>query len=1276
LKGIINDCISHQGYRFYGEEVVARLKLHPDVIDCQVLSVEDELFAVIQASEGDAKESDWVRELDQFSRSELASYMQPSGYVLGVPEPAITDTANDARILWVTQLPQLQPQTDIEVRLACIWQELLEADNIRLHDNFFALGGGSLTCVRLEFAIQNEFQIQVSTTELFEYPDLESQARLIENKSGGVHLPAITSLPRNQTQYSLSFAQQRLWFIDQLEGQSPQYNMPLALRIDGILDRQALVDALNQVVQRHEVLRTLYLSDPQGQPYQQIEQGRRLEIPLIDLTLLPEAEQQQELQLHYDLCAQQPFNLLKDLMVRGCLVQLSSDSHVLMLTLHHIASDGWSMAVLMDEASWFYNNKVNGTDKLLPSLAIQYLDFALWQRQWLTGEQLQSQLDYWKKALDGAPEVHSLPLDRPRKDIQSTKGGIYSHRFPSSLLTALRQLAQSHQATLFVTLQTAFAVLMSRYSGESDILMGTPVANRNNIETTGLIGFFVNTLVLRTEVSASKTFTQLLSANKKTVLNALGHQTVPFDVVVETLQPKRSLSYNPLFQIMFSVESNEGGKLSLVGLQHEFLQLGHKTAQFDISLSLHESESEFSASWEFAQDLFDEASIQRMAESFEVMLHAITVDPEDEVAHLPLFDLTRHTACLQHWNSTESSYQKDSCITDYFYEWVNRTPDKIAVTDRGRSLSYRELDFKSNQMAHLLISQGVEPGDFVGLCIERSVDMILAILAVIKAGAAYVPLDPAYPSERLAYIVADSQIKCVLGRQRHLEQNGLQIENLICLDTSATKEKIAKQAGHIPGIRVDAQQLVYMIYTSGSTGQPKGVQISHQNLVSYLQVIKHDFAVTTQDRVLQFASYSFDLFFEEFSNALLMGGTLVLRNDEMVAGGDAFWTFIIEQQITVASITTALWHQLCADSYSLHRALTSSLRLFIIGGEAMSARAIIQWQEIVKNRIRVLNVYGPTEATISATCFDISDFDAECTDVPIGQAVRNTELYVLDERQQLLPAGIVGELYIAGDRLATSYHMRPELTAQRFVTLTLPGIGSRRLYRSGDLVRRQASGQLTFVGRIDEQVKIRGFRVELGEIASALHHHDSVDDALVLCLETAQQDKRLVAYVVSDTKEKDRLPALLFTALKSKLPQHMIPSAFVVLDAFPLNAIGKIDRKALPVPNFHSLEQRVYVAPVSAIEESLCVVWQSLLDLDSVGTEDNFFDIGGHSLLVARLISEIRQQFDVELSVKTLFANQTVKEQALLIEEEQMLSRGLVVREILVEGVQEEKWEF
>ena len=1050
----------------------------------------------------------------------------------------------------------------------------------------------------------------------------------------------------------LSFAQQRLWFLDRLEPGLPLYNTSKAVRLSGALNLEALQRTLNTIITRHEILRTNIVA-VDGSPIQVITKTRPVKLETTDLCELPDSCRQAEMHRLLSFETRRPFDLSSDLMLRATLLRLGESDHVLLLVIHHIASDGWSMSLLLRELAVLYETFSTGKPCPLPDLPIQYADFAAWQHQWLQGEVLETQLSYWKEQLSGV-RVLELPTDRPRPAMQTFSGGRQSLVLPKSLASDLKSLGRTEGVTIFMTLLAAFQTLLQRYTGQDDIVLGSPIAGRTRRETEDLIGFFVNTLVLRANLSDNPSFRELLTRVKEAALGAYAHQDLPFEKLVEELNPERNLSHTPLFQVMFAFQNVPGSALQLPDLTVNPVEVNSATARFDLTLSMMETTDSLTASFEYNTDLFDAATINRMAGHFQTLLQSIAANPAQRLSDLPILTEAERQQLLVEWNNTKRDCPKDKCIHELFEEQVDRSPDAVAVVFQDKHLTYRELNRRANQLAHYLRKFGVGPEVLVGICMERSLEMIVGILGVLKAGGVYVPLDPAYPKDRLAFMLEDSQVRVVLTQERLASNLPTHNAQIVCLDMPSRPDDVETETN--PANRTATDNCAYVIYTSGSTGKPKGVLISHSSVAQHCFDIQRHYQLDSNDRVLQFSPLNFDSSLEEILPTLISGARLILRDAE-VWDPEEFCAKLSDLQITVANLPTAYWHELVRARLDVAKLVAGQqLRLVIVGSEPMSSVTLENWQQTPLNHVRLLNAYGPTETTITATTFEIPTVyytGRPSRIVPIGRPLGNRRIYILDTYHNPVPIGVFGELHIGGSSLAQGYLNCPDLTAEKFIPDPFGVEPGALLYKTGDLARYLPDGDIEFLGRIDDQVKIRGFRIELGEIESVLAQNPAVRQAIVVVRQDSPGEKRLVAYVVPHAEQTLTTTDLL-SLLKSKLPEYMLPSTFVFLDALPLTPNGKVDRRALPQPGAERAElKEAYVAPRTAVQKKLADIWTEVLKLERLGIHDNFFDIGGHSLKATQVMSRVRAVFEMDVPLRTLFEKPTVEELAVVVMERQ-----------------------
>lgn len=1321
--GRLDDQLKIRGLRIEPGEIEAVLGTHPGVKEVAVVAMtvselDQRLVAFLVAVHPtDPPTSGELRRLVQ---DRLPDYMVPSVFVFLDSLPLNSSGKIDRRALmelkgidWSERLVTnefVAPRTPVEEILVDIWSQILGVQKIGVYDNFFELGGHSLLATQLISRIRETFHVDLPLRSLFESPTIYTLAENIEvaklfastSPETGVAIPALEPIQRDlQTNLPidpvpLSFAQQRLWFLDQLEPDSPFYNLPEAVRLYGRLNAQVLEKCLNEVIRRHETLRTTF-TIRDGIPVQEIRQHLQLNLQIDDLRNLPPQEREPAaLKIAGDE-AQKPFDLSHGPLLRARLLCLDDEDHIILLTMHHIAGDIWSTNVLIQEMAVLYDAFINERPSPLPDLRIQYADFSTWQRNWLQGEVLQTQIDYWKKTLEGLPPILELPTDRPRPAVQSFEGDYKSFYLSAEVSQKIRELAKKSGTTIFMTLLAAFNVLLSRYSGQKDIAVGTPIANRTRAEIEGLIGFFVNTLVLRTDLSGEPSFLEILKRTREMALGAYAHQDIPFEMIVDALQPERDLGHSPLFQVMFALQNAPRTAVTLPGsgIRMGAVEAHSGTSKFDLTLFMVDEggqnapEGQMGGALEYNTDLFDAATIDRLIEHFEVLLSGMVEDPDLPITRLPILTEDEKTRILFEWNRTAAEFPSQLCAHQLFEIQAQKSPEACAITVYGaegglaeKSWTFAEINERANQLAHHLQGLGVGPETLVGLCSERSLELVVGLLGILKAGAAYLPLDPTYPVDRLLYMIQDASIPVLLTQAHLLDHFMIKSEEsesistlnadeyirstrIICLDTEWPS--VDQEPKDNPTSSVAPENLAYVIYTSGSTGRPKGAMIHHRGLVNYLTWCQSAYPLDEGDGSPVHSSISFDLTVTSLLAPLVSGRTahllpeglgvelltemLKIRADQ----GKASFSLI---KITPAHL------QLLGEQLSSNQAVGRT-KAFIIGGENLTRDHIQFWVDN-SEETALVNEYGPTETVVGCCVYwarkdEIDKYRAGI--VPIGRPIINTQLYILDENLQPVPIGCRGELFIGGAGVGRGYLNRPELTAERFIPNPFEKLFSNldpdqtifpyrdRLYRTGDLARYLPDGNIECLGRIDFQVKIRGFRVELGEIEALLNQHPDVDEAVVWVWEDAGY-KNLVAYVIANKYIQPNAAESNFATLDSRilreylgkrLPDYMIPSAFIFLDELPLTVNGKVDRKALPKPDFKMRESLSgFVSPRTPQEELIAGIWSEILGMEKVGVMDNFFDLGGHSLLATQVISRINETFGVELPLRALFESPTV----------------------------------
>lgn len=1121
------------------------------------------------------------------------------------------------------------PNTPLEAAIADIWAELIGVPQISIRASFFDLGGDSLLTVRAIARMGSALGMQIAIHEFFDGPTVEQVAGKLVSSS------EVRIAPANRGSGTpLSWSQQRLWFLDQLEGGSAAYHIPLALRLRGELDLTGIQTAFDALVRRHETLRTIFVKAGDV-PVQRIVPHMSVILGLVDLTELAPSQRKSEVLQHASKQLAVPFDLGAGPLLRGTLLRLAADEHVLMIVMHHMVSDGWSMRVLIRELGASYEaHCTGGVDPMAP-LPIQYADYAHWQRQRLSGRELQQQVSYWREHLQGAPQLLELPTDRSRPPVQTYRGASVPVALDAMLTAELKAFCRRSNLTLAMILYAAWCVLLSRLSGQRDIVVGMPVANRRRTELEDLIGFFVNTLAVRIQLADDPSVEQLLQRVKRIMLAMFANQDAPFEQVVEALQPVRSLSHSPIFQVMFVLQPAATGPLQLPRLTITEEAVPLHTTQFDLSLSLQESGESILGSLNYSSDLFDAETAARWMESFEVLLRALVRQPHLQVSTLPLLSDAQRCDVIERFNATDAEYRRDKFVFQLFEEQVARAPDLVALIHKGQTLTYAQLNAKANQLAHCLRHHGVGPDRLVAICIERGPEMVISLLATLKAGGAYVPLDPSYPAERLKYMVEDAMPVVLLTQASLRPAIPQSTAHVISLD--GDREEIERwQTTDLP-LHIQAQptNLAYVIYTSGSTGKPKGVMVEHAALMNFVGAMLRDPGIDVPDCVLGVTTISFDIAAFEIYLPLVRGARLVIASGDAVSDAGALISLMDEFAVTILQATPATWQMLLRAGWRGSPNLKA-----LSGGEALTndlARELL-------GRVSVLwNLYGPTETTIYSCAQQILAPGEHPAGEPIGRPISNTHIYILDRHGQPVPVGVGGEIHIAGIGVTRGYLNRPELTSERFLCGPFDPARPERMYRTGDLGRWRRDGTIQYLGRNDHQVKIRGFRIELGEIETQLRRQSNVKEAVVIARDDVPGDKRLVAYLVLETTSAPSIDALR-AALKIVLPDYMIPSAFVTLDRLPLTPNGKTDRRALPAPDLQAFATRQYQAPEGEVEQIVANIWQELLRIERVGRNDNFFDLGGHSLLAMQVVARLHSALSIEVPVRLLFEHTTLRE--------------------------------
>lgn len=1205
----------------------------------------------------------------------LPEYMVPSVFVVLERLPVNANGKVDRKKLPLVDLQEqnkanfIAPSTRTEKIIAGMWRDLLKAKQVGIHDDFFALGGHSLIATQIIARIREAFHVELPLKLLFEGYDIYQLAQKIDDavkeKRTGI-LPGITAVERG-TLTPVSSAQQRMWILDKLESGNAEYNAGAAynisagLSLQGPLNVNALSQAFEELIRRHEVLRTTFVSQ-NGEIYQQILAPYPWVTIIEDLSEFSEVEKnkkikqiaQREAIRSFDLEAGE--NARRTRLLRTVLVKAGEESHYLFTTMHHIISDGWSMSILIKEVEHIYNAMVNNTEVLLPPLSVQYADYALWQRNLLQGDFYNQQLGYWKECLKGI-SITELPTDKPRPSLQSFKGAEYIFELPKEILKGVEKLTKTQSVTPFMVLITAFKLLLHRYSGQEDICIGTPIANRTHAVQEQMIGFFTNTLALRTDFSGNPEVKALLKRVQTSTMGAYSHQDIPFEKLVDELNIERDLSRTPLFQTLFSVTDKSLSAINLSGLRVSPFKTKITTAQFDLTLNIECEDSQDQGRFIYNTDLFEEASIKRLAEHYKNILNQVVNHIDRKISEIEMLG-EKELQAIHAVNNTSISYPQYQNVIEIFEQQVLKTPDNLAVKYENQQLSYAELNIQANQLAHYLVENGVKPGDIVAICLERSIELVISIYAIIKAGGAYVPLDPEYPQQRLDFILEDTKAQLIITDTKQKSRFADTKLDITC--TSEFKGILTTQNQQAPEYKRDGQQLCYVIYTSGSTGRPKGVAIQHFGIINRLQWMQDTYNLGENDKILQKTPYSFDVSVWEFLWPLMTGASLVMAKPNGHKDPAYLIDIIETENVTVLHFVPSML-SIFLDQIEANQCV--SLKKVICSGEALSKK--LEQQFFEKMAAELHNLYGPTEASIDVTYWQCQPEDVQKV-VPIGFPIANTQLYILDKYLNPMPMGVPGELHIAGIGLAKEYLERPELTREKFISNPFSDGPSARLYKTGDLTRWLPNGAIEYLGRIDQQVKLRGYRIELGEIESKLNEYFAIKDCAVIIREDKPGDQRLVAYLVPETIQLQ--PEEMKKTLSKVLPDFMIPGAFIELEQLPVTSNGKLDRKALPAVSESITTNKEFITPRNETEAALADIWCEVLNLDVVGVTDNFFELGGHSLLATQIVSRVRDKFQVDIALSSLFESPTIESTAMyILENELMLTDEETLEKLLNE---------
>lgn len=1237
FMGRVDRQVKLRGFRIELEEIESVLSACPGVWECAVMlrmdrEEEPQIVAYVVARPSITPAS---QDVHAFVQARLPAYMLPAAFVFLRQLPLTINGKVDWQALPVPQAeeePQTAtvPQTPTQELLVAIWQDVLRVPRVDIHRQFAELGGHSLLATQVVSRIRAVFGVELPLRAMFEAPTVATLAETVEHfLRDRFHLAEtpMTYDPLRQDQ-PLSFAQQRLWFLYQLDPGSVAYIHPVVTRLRGLLNLAALAESLREIARRHAVLRTTFPTRD-GEPVQHIQPVRSSYLECIDLRGQPAATREELVSQLGREEADAPFDFVNGPLWRVKLLMLDTQEHVLFITLHHITTDGWSNSIFIRELTTLYQAYSEGRPSPLPELPLQYIDFSTWQRHRLVGAFLATQLNYWRDCLQGAAPLQ-LPTDRPRPSVQTFHGARKGRLLERRLSEALKQLSQQADVTLFMTLLGAFQVLLYRYSSQEDILVGTPIANRNRAEIEGLIGFFVNTLVMRTDLAGNPTFRELLERVRETALGAYTHQDLPFEMVTEALQPERDLSRTPFFQVMFMLQNMPLPSEEFADLHLESLGREAQTAKFDLTMVVVDTPDGLMSGLEYNTDLFDAATIERMLSHWQTLLDAIVASPDQRIADLPLLGVSEYEQLVHGWNDHQALPPLEMCMHHLFEAQVASDPAALALICGEQRLTYGELNRQANHVARSLEELGVKAGDLVALYMDRSVEMVVGILGILKAGAAYVPLDPTYPVERLSFMLEDTRAPVILTRGSLLAVNAFPGHRIIAIEQITPATPCENRTSSVAGA-----DLAYLIYTSGSTGKPKGVAITHQNGVAFLAWVHATFTPQQLAGVLASTSICFDLSIFELFGPLSWGGTVILVENVLRlldwSGSDAI-TLINTVPSALAEVARA-------------GKIPASVQVVNLAGEPLSAHLVARLYAH-SSITHVYNLYGPSEDTTYSTCY-LAQRDTRQAP-SIGRALSNTAVYVLDQHLSPVPIGVAGELYISGAGLARGYFQRPELTAERFIPEPFSGKTGARMYRTGDRARYLPDGNLEFLGRIDHQVKVRGFRIEPGEIEHHLVQCPGVQEGVVVVHGEGSEEKRLVAHVVAQ-HGSELSSAAISAYLKARLPEYLVPAQCVLVQSLPLLPNGKVDRKALQASYAERETNPVLSTPRNELEAQLLLIWQEVLGQSSFGITDNFFGLGGHSLLAVRLVSRLRQHFEADFALTLVFQHPTIEEMALAI---------------------------
>jgi amino acid adenylation domain-containing protein len=1255
--GRLDRQVKIRGFRVELDGIEAVLRKHPLVNDAAVVqgsgSIEKTLVAYLVPKHGAVLNTADVK---RFVHTKLPEYMVPTKVVVLDALPLTDGGKVDRRALPIpdTDLAARSgnftpPVTLTEERIGRLWCEVLGMKDVGRHDHFFELGGQSLLAAQIVSRIRKELQVEIPLRLIFEAPTVAQLAECVDEalrlrESRADVVPILSSAHGHEVPASQS--QMRIWYMHQLAPESAAYNIAAPVRFTGVLHKEALTRSLNEMVQRHESLRTTFRNS-EGKPVQVVSPTLRLEMPEVDLRTGPEVLRVNEAKRILSEEARRPFDLENGPLIRVLLLRLDDEDHVLFVNMHHVISDQWSMAVIAREVTSLYNGFCNSVSSSKNGLRSQYADFAIWQDQWLSREVLEGQLAYWETQLSDV-EPLAIPTDYPRPSVQTFRGARQSVEIPNALLERLKVYAAGENATLFMIFLAAFKVLLCRYSGQKNIVIGSPVANRTRLEWEEVVGTFINILVLRTDLSGNPTFRQVLQRVRQVVLDAFTNGDVPFEMLVKEVLSGRDPSRSPLIQVLFNFQSTPAANIDLLGLSWMPFEIDQSSSQFDLSVTV-DPEITRKILIIYNTDLYKADTITRMLRHYQRLLESVAANPDHAIGTVSILTDDERRQLLRERNDNDVVFPQ-CCIHELFEAQARKTPNAVAIKFEDQQITYKEVDRRANQVAHRLGAMGVKPEALVGICIERSIELLVGLLGILKAGGAYVPIDPAYPAERIAFMIQDSGMTILLTQEKlleHLPQNGY---STLCVDTMtevATFESTRSRSTAQPG------NLAYVIYTSGSTGRPKGVEVEHRSLVNFLHSMRKKPGITDRDVLLSVTTVSFDIAALEFFLPLTVGACVVLTSRQTATDGRRLMQQIETSGATMMQATPTTWRMLKEAGWK------GSERFKILcGGESLPLDLA---NDLLNGGNAVWNLYGPTETTVWSTACQL---ERNCGSVSIGGPIDNTRVYIVDSNMEPVPIGVPGELFIGGQGLARGYLNRPDLTAEKFVCDPYRHGSDVRLFKTGDLARYLSDGNIEYLGRMDEQLKIRGHRIEPGEIEATLREHPVVRQAVVVGREFVPGEIRLVAYVVArhnSVWEQDQLRSFLIR----KLPDYMVPSAFIPLKALPVGPGGKVNRQALPSADSTACYPvKTLLAPRDRLELQLAQIWQSVINIKSVGARENFFEIGGHSLTIVKLLTAIRKHVGIDLPIAAIFAAPTIEQLANLIRAEGWVSPRNCIVEI------------